>query len=38
MSFQKILPVWYGVELETARNALIGVGSLSRTGFIFPKL
>jgi len=38
MISKKALPVWYGKELETVLNALIGVGSLSLTGFLFPKL
>ena len=38
MAFKTISPVWYGMELETAHSALKGVGNLTYTGFIFPKL
>ena len=38
MTLKKLLPVWYGGGIGNDRNALIGVGHLTRTGFIFPKL
>lgn len=38
MIFKTALPVWYGKKLETVLNALIGVGSLTHTGFYISLL
>lgn len=38
MTFKQNSPVWYGGGMRKHRNALKGVGHLTYTGFIFPKL
>lgn len=38
MTFKQTSPVWYAGGIGNNRNALIGVGQLTYTGFIFPKL
>lgn len=38
MTTKQTSPVWYAGGMRKHRNALIGVGQLTYTGFIFPKL
>ena len=38
MNLTKLLPVWYAGGIGNNCNALKGVGQLTHSGFIFPKL